>query len=206
MGRPKGRRSPEYEQKRRELAQRIFDCMVVDGNTSLNAMAERTGVSRPTLRHYFGDRDGAVRAALDIAAANGRPHVQALVSLPVDDAEACLGEGLRRVIIGWRDFRVGNLHHVGLKVGLEDDATGKTYVSQILEPLLGGFERLLERLIDAGRLVPLDPRTGALTLVSPVVVALLHQHGLGGNEIRPLDIEALAAELVHQFCRAHAPG
>lgn len=205
MGRPKGSRSPGYTQRRRELAHRVFETILEDGNTSLRAMADRTAVSRPTLRHYFGSREGAVQAALEAAAHLGRPHQERLANLPVDDAPACLRHALELVVVGWRDFGVGNIHEVGLKVGLEDPATAHTYVSDILEPLLRAMERLLERLVRAGRLGPHDPRQGALVLVSPVVMGLLHQHGLGGAELRPLAIDGLIASLVDAWCRAHPP-
>lgn len=205
MGRPKGSRSPGYAERRRELAQQVFQTILEDGNSSLRSMAEKTAVSRPTLRHYFGSREGAVQAALESAAHLGKPHQERLAHLPVDDAREALLEALRLVVMGWREFGVGHIHEVGLKVGLEDDRTAHTYVCDILEPLLQAMERLLARLVGAGRLAPHNPRQGALFLVSPVVMGLLHQDGLGGSEIRPLAIDGVVEGVVDTWCRAHPP-
>ena len=203
MGRPKGKRSPGYMQRRQELAQKVFQTILEDGNTSLRGMAERTAVSRPTLRHYFGSREGAVKAALASAADLGRPLQERLSTLPVDDAKSTLTEAMKLLVMGWRDLGVGRLHEVGLKTGLEDEGTAQTYLSDILEPLLQAVEMLLVRLVRAARLAVHDTRQGALMLASPVFMALLHQDGLGGGGIRPLGIDSMAENIVGAYCRAH---
>lgn len=204
MARPSGARSPDYDEKRAALALQVLHCVIADASTSLHAMADHAGVSRPTLRHYFGDRDGAVQAALEVGAVMGAPHVAALRALPVDDPAACLSEALGRLLVGWRTG-VGHIHEVGLKVGLDHGGVGRAYLDHVLEPLLQGIEHLLQRMVETGRLAPLEPRLGALCLVSPVVVALLHQEGLGGDRCRPLDVDAMVPRLVADFCRLHAP-
>lgn len=206
MGRPKGSRSPGYEARRAALARKVFEAILVDGNPSLRAMAGHARVSRPTLRHYFGDREGAVRAALLSAADAGRPHLDMLLELPTHDARSCLRVALQLLVIGWRDHHVGHIHEVGLKVGLEDDDTGHTYRGEILDPLLATMQRLIQRVVDTGGLGPVDPRAGALMLLSPVVVGLLHQHGLGGASACPLDLDGLIDTVVDAFVRAHPPG
>ena len=205
MGRPKGSRSQGYQQRREELARRVFDTIVEDGSTSLRAMAERTDVSRPTLRHYFGSREGAVQAALESAAALGHPLEEQLANLPLHTAERTLHEALDTVVEGWRGSGLGNIHRVGLKVGLEDAKTAQTYLADVLEPLLQAMERLLDRLVEADLLAPHDARQGALALLSPVVMALLHQDGLGGAQVRPLVIDSTSRCIVDAWCRAHAP-
>ena len=206
MARPKGSRSEGYETRRRALARQVFQCVFESGTTSLSAMAEHTGVSRPTLRHYFGDREGAVRAALEVAAELSEEHIQRVADLPVDDERAALRKALADILRGWRTHGVGRIHEVGLKIGLDDLASGETYIGSVLEPLLQAVETLIGRLVEAGRLAPLDARTGALELCSPVVLALLHQGSLGGDGVRPLDLDALADRVVDDFCRAHRAG
>lgn len=207
MGRPRGTRNADYENRRRELAFRIFKCILEDSSTSFNAMAEQIGVSRPTLRHYFGGRDSAIRAALEEAAKIGRPHIESLRIPSADNPVSSLQHALSRIVFGWRNFGVINIHHVGLKIGLEDDKTGTTYLSQILEPTLQAIEGLLQTLQDRGSLEPHCTRQGALSLLSPIILGLLHQDGLGGKELRPMVIEELIDSLVQGYCRQHAaPG
>ena len=105
---------------------------------------------------------------------------------------------------GWRKFGAINIHHVGLKIGLEDDLTGTTYLSQILEPTLQAIEGLLRTLQERGSLRPHCPRLGALSLLSPIILGLLHQDGLGGKELRPMEIENLIDSLVEGYCLQHA--
>lgn len=206
MGRPRGTRNADYENRRRKLAYRIFQCVLEDASTSLNAMADRTGVSRPTLRHYFGDRDGAIRAALEEAAKVGHPHVESLRIPSSADPVASLQDALTRIASSWRLHTVGNIHLVGLKIGLEDGQTGETYLSRILEPMLQAMEGLLANLIERGDLSEHDTRIGAITLISPLVVSLLHQDALGGGHLRPLDIGALIEVQASGYCRQLAPG
>ena len=46
-------------------------------------------------------------------------------------------------------------------------------------------------------------RVAALSLISPVYVSMLHQHGLSGHDLRPLDLMELARELAANFVRAY---
>jgi len=202
MGRKKGSRSAGYDERKAELARRVFAAIIDDGNTSLRAMAERAGVSRPTLRHYFGDRDGAVRAALETASEVGRRHRDTLAELPVDNPGDTLRQAFQMLVIGWRQFGVGNIHHVGLKVGLEDPETGATYIRVVMEPTLQSVETLMERMMDAGTVRRADPRHVALTLMSPIFIVLVHQHGLGGDGVRKLDVAAFINDHVDAWCRA----
>ena len=205
MGRPKGSRSADYEDKKKELALAISRRLMKEPRASFAALADHAGVSRPTLRHYFEDRDGAVRAALRAASTLGEPHIRGVAGLPIQDAPSALTNALSYLIEGWRDYGVGHLHEVGIQAGLEDEPTGKVYLQSILEPLLQAIEELLGRLVAGGHLGPHDLRGGALMLVSPVVVGLLHQDALGGGQLRGLDVDRLATTLVDAYCRAHPP-
>ena len=204
MARRKGSRSEDYEKRRRALAFSVFKCIMEQGHPSFNAMAEAAEVSRPTLRHYFTDREGAVRAALEVAAEAGEPHVRSLLLIPTEDPEACLKQILTATARGWQEFGVGRLHHVGLKTGLDDALTGQTYLTHILEPLQQALEEVLEGLIASGHFRPHCTRLGALNLLAPLTLALLHQDGLSGRTVRPLEIPSVISEVVEAYCRAYA--
>jgi len=205
MGRPVGRRSEDYEEKRAALAHAIYLGLIADAQLSFSGMAELAGVSRPTLQHYFGDRDGALRAALVSASAAVQRFMDQIRFMSVDDPSQTLTMALVFTVAGWRDFGLGNLHYVGIQAGLADAATGQCYLSVILDPLVDATADLLTRMNEAGTLSHPAPRAGALQLLGPVVVALLHQRGLGGAGTNPLQEEAIATEVVAGFVRAYSP-
>ena len=203
MGRPSGRRSEDYAEKRDALAHAIYLALIQDAQLSFAGMADAAGVSRPTLQHYFGDRAGAVRAALASASRVGARFYDQIAGMPVQDPEHTLVLLLVLTIAGWRDVGVGNLHHVGIQAGLADIATGQSYLQEILDPLVDATARLLARMNEAGTLRHPTPRVGALQLLGPVVVALLHQRGLGGAACNPLPEETVAREVALGFVRAY---
>jgi hypothetical protein len=82
---------------------------------------------------------------------------------------------------------------------------GPLFVNEFLEPMLLGFESAIGDLQTGGHLASGSAREAALELVSPVVLALLHQQTLFGNTCRPLDVEAFMAAHVTRFVRAWAP-
>jgi AcrR family transcriptional regulator len=204
MGRPPGRRSDDYDDKRAALAHQVYLALLEDPQISLTRMAECAGVTRPTLVHYFGDRNGAARAALESAALVGRRFLGLIVSLPIHDPQQVLEQVLLLTIVGWRDRGVGRLHEVGIQLGLNDAETAHCYLSEILDPLTESMQHLLDRMVVAGSIAHPDTHTAAVQLLGPVVLALLHQHGLGGRSVSPLSEEDLAREHVRAFMRAYA--
>jgi pimeloyl-ACP methyl ester carboxylesterase/AcrR family transcriptional regulator len=64
-------RRPSREDRRRAKSRRILDAALAEfcargfDGASMNAIAERAGVSKPTLYQYFGDKDGLFDAVLD---------------------------------------------------------------------------------------------------------------------------------------------
>jgi len=203
MGRPAGRRSDDYEDKRRALAHAVYQSLIDDATISWSAMAERAGVSRPTLTHYFGDRHGAVRAALTVAASEGRRFLGHIVTMPSEDPEQTLTLLLTLIVVTWRDRGVGRLHDVGIQTGLGDPDSARCYLTEIQDPLVESIQHLLERMVTEGRLRHPHPRQGALQLLGPVVLALLHQNGLKGRHLSPLDEDALARETARGFVAAY---
>ncbi len=206
MGRKRGSRSHDHAEKRAELAQRVYRCIAADGGTSLHAMAEFTGVSRPTLRHYFGDRDGAVRAALELAGRIGARGVEPIVEIEAETAEEAVRVALEYVAVAWREHGLARLHRVGLEVGLADVRTGQTYLDFALEPLLDAFAALLARLQAEGRLAAdREPRAMAFAAVSPVLLMLLHQSALGGKDRHPVALRAVFDEVVASLTAPRTP-
>ena len=73
----------------------------------------------------------------------------------------------------------------------------------MLEPTLQALEKRLQASIEHGLIIECDTRHAALALVSPLLLALLHQHDLGGTRCRPLSVPALIDQQVRMFSRAY---
>ena len=202
MNRPLGRRNADFDASRSELLERITRSVIDSPHRSSFAeLAAASGVSRTTLRHYFGTREQLLAAMLVHMEFLGR---QANERHPVPQGLA-LAEDLRlaldRLVFAWR-VGVGSLFVAGLLWGLEDAALGPAYVQNLLEPLLVGFEQRLQTHLRAHGMDEQRARHAALALVSPVVLALLHQESLHGVTCRPLDIDAFLREHLGHFLRS----
>jgi hypothetical protein len=112
---------------------------------------------------------------------------------------------LSRVVVGWTQGFVSDLHRIGLAEGLRNARTALDYLNDVLEPTLQALEARLEGHAARGEIVGCQPRHAALMLLSPLLLALLHQHDLGGTRCRPLSIDALIDEHVKVFVRAYRP-
>ena len=205
MSRPSGRRNPDFEQKRAELTQRAREALLERGaGASFRELAEATGASVTNLKHYFGDRDGLFEAITADMQRRGQPFMDdASVPRSADPHEA-LRRFLHGLVTAWRFFGVGRDFVVGLAEGLGSERRGPSYVTHVLEPTLQSCEGLLGALIEGAALPPLDRRAGALALVGPVVLGLLHQDALFGAACRPLDVDAFVEAHVRGWLQGYA--
>ena len=171
---------------------------------SLREMAKAAEVSVPTLRHYFQDREGAIKAGLAWMQDVGGPYLEE-ASIP---SHPDLGESLRtffaRLLKGWR-LGVGRMHATALTLALAESSVGPCYLQHMLEPMLQALEKRFAAHQALGQMSPGDPRTAAICLLSPVIIALLHQEEMGGKETRPLDVESHVQEHVRRFVAAWGP-
>ena len=209
MGRPEGSRNPGYTEKRAALAQKLLPRLIEPdgGRCSLNDLADAADASVPTLKHYFGDRDGVVVAALKSAEALGAVHAEVLASPTSSDLAASMRDAVLHILLGWRSFGVDRVFAGGLALGLGGASAGPAFLTGVLEPTQQALERRLrvhalrgEASIDDGA-----ERAAALGFIAPLLLALLHQGPLGGDRCRPLDVSAFVDAHVKAFVRAWAP-
>ena len=200
MPRPPGAKNADHDATRAQLARAAAAALLDEAGQprSLNALAAAVGASVPTLKHYFGDHDGVIAAALAQSQADAEVHLAAQRDpgpLPLGPSvEACLAA----VVAGW-SVGVGALFSAGLSLGLGHAARGPLAVDHLLEPTLQAVEARLAVHAARGELRPgADLRTAALALLSPLLLALLHQEALGGARCRPLDLA--------EFGRRHVEG
>ena len=209
MPRPSGSRNRDYDATRRTLIDALSPHLLDnDGEpNTVKALAATAGVSVPTLKHYFTDRDGVVQAVLQQAHAESERHLTAMTDRSGDDPQQLLTGLLIDIADTWRRHGLGRLFASTLALGLENRTLGPTFVNELLEPLLQAVEQLLAGLVNEGALPPVDLRTAALGLVGPVLLALLHQDNLSGAHCRPLEVEHFARQHVHLILHGllHAP-
>lgn len=205
MARTKGARNAGFEDRRRELTAALR-ARLADGAQpwpSFRDLAAAAGVSASTLRHYFGDRTGVVRAVLEVHAPGAARHLDFLRSADQDFA-ASMEVASAYIALGLRQPVVSELHALGIAEGLGRPEVGMAYLVEILEPMIEALEARLEVHVERGEMRPADLRVAALGLISPLVLAHLHQAGLGGAASRPLDLEAFRAAHCQAFVRAYA--
>ncbi len=205
MGRPRGKRNEGNEERRIALCRAIVPALLDAGRpATLKHMAAAADVSVPTLRHYFGDRTDVVEAVLEQAHRDAAPYLETAFPEGVC-VQSALRSYLCSVAVGWRTTPLGTLFVGGLAAGLERPRLGHAVVDYVLEPTLQTLEARLARYVAQGRIDPgTEVRHAALQLLSPLLVALIHQHDLDGSSCRPLEIVAFIDDLVERFARAHA--
>lgn len=192
MARPQGSKNRDHDETRHRLASSLAPHLLrADGEpATFKDLAAASGVSPATLKHYFGDRAGVVAAVAEAFAVEAQPHLAAMTEVPPGMAVAT---SLTEVLLGfqeaWRRHGAGRAFAGGIAVGLEHRDNGPVVVDRMLEPLLQAMERLLEVHVERGDLPPIPLREAALSVVAPVLLALLHQDSLGGATCRHLDVD-----------------
>ncbi len=203
MGRPKGTRSENYHQRREALLAKVGGALAAHypARPSLRELAEAAEVSQPTLRHYFGNREGLIAAHIERFGAGGAPYLEKLRQ-PEGDLPASLGNAARQITIGLTLPGLATEQAAALGEGLAGSGPG--YIAHVLEPLVEAVRARLSAHIAMGEMRAADTRAVALQLVSPLFLAALHQLHLGGRESHPLDMAALADEVAAGLARAYA--
>lgn len=144
-------------------------------------MAKIAGVSRPTLRHYFGDENGVFAALLE----SWKPEAATTSLDPAEnDAVPFLLSIVGQVRLAWEQgFRL--LFEAGLDQRRPE--TSPLVVQHLLEPVLDAVQAAIEDCVAAELLPPLPLREAAISLISPVILSGLHQETLEGHRSHPLD-------------------
>jgi AcrR family transcriptional regulator len=206
MARKPGDKNRDFEQKRSNILDALEERLLQPdgGFVTLNEMATVAQVSLSTLRHHVGTRADVWSAMLERYGARGAPYLQ-LVASPTDMAlEDSLRLTLTMILAGLQRGLLPMLA-TGLVVGLQEPTVGPAYLNTMLEPILASLEARLGHHEARGELAPCDRRAAALFLISPLLLGALHQQGLGGCGVRPLDMGAMVEELLTRFLRAYPP-
>ena len=197
MPRPLGRRNPDYDEKRDRLVSDLTDFVLRSDLTrpSFRQLAQAGGVAEPTLRHYFGDRDGVARAILALLGEQASPLIQA-VATPTTGPDAAVNAYIDLSRLGVATGGFGRAHCFGLVEGVADEQVGEAYLDLLLEPSLKALEvRLAPHLnVEPGSATA---RAAALMMFAPMLLAVIHQQLLGGAKSAPMDLDAMFDALAH---------
>jgi AcrR family transcriptional regulator len=206
MGRRAGSRNLDYARTREQIVSRLASGMLATDRSHLSfrELAHAASVPPSTLRHYFPDRERAMEAVLERVHALGLRYLAEGATAERGDLRDSLRWFLGFLVQGWSQG-VGRSHALGLTEGIGEGSLGPAYLRHLLEPTLRSAEVRIERHLARREIAPCDARLAAIELVAPVVVVLLHQGALGGESVRPLDVEAFLDEHVARFIRAFAP-
>jgi AcrR family transcriptional regulator len=208
MGRLKGSRNHDYDARRHALALSVASALVDDTGSprSVKELASRVSVTVPTLLHYFGDREGMVKAALESVGAEGASRASLIDALATRPLAAALEGFATNLIDAFRGFGLGRIFSSALTLSLGHPALGPEFLKHLLEPTLLHAEQLAVALEARGEMKVPDVRAFAVTFVSPLVLALLHQDSLGGRQHRALNLDAFVRSHLEMVMRGVTPG
>lgn len=203
MARTSGSKNQNYEARRAALLATVRARLSQPdgGRASLRELAEACGVSMPTLRHYFPLREDLVLAVMAKSLAEGQPHLDH-VAKPCGPFAASVREALGYIALGF-SHGVGEIHTVGLTEGLRQSVIGPGFVNLVLEPSIDAVRRRLDAHVIVGDMRDVDTRHAALTLLSPVVLLMLHQGELSGSRDYPVDTNRFLDDQADAFVRAY---
>lgn len=210
MSRTKGARDLDYDDKRRELLEKMtLQLMRREGErASFRDLATAAGVSGPTLRHYFGDRRAVISAVLEECLRRGQPGLEAQrqTHLPLAASISAYAGDLVAALTAEKSVRLGDIFALSLAEGLIDPTYGRPALDHIVEPTLQVLEARLALHVARGEMrQDADLRAAALQLVSPLLLSCLHQEQLDGRQVRPLSLERMVEETSRVFVSAYAP-
>lgn len=163
------------------LLQGALDAFAENGydGTSVRELSRRLGVSHALLTARFGSKEGVWFAAMEHALAEAERTWREVADSPeLDDLEA-----LRRGVV--RQVLFSAAHPQVLRImsheGAIDSPRVRFVIDRFVNPLRPGVERLLARLVAAGRIRPVPYATlhflvvvgGGALFANPVEAALL---------------------------------
>jgi AcrR family transcriptional regulator len=172
---------------------------------SLRELASAAGVSVPTLRHYFGARTQVVDAIFEECLRLEREGLdtQRHSEKPFSDSIRDYAHALIQALGAERDVRLGDLFAVGLGEGLLDLAVSRSTLRHIVDPTIEVLETRLNSHMARGEMIDTDVRAAALMLLSPLLMASLHQNQLQGDVERPMSLDTAADTISAAFVRAY---
>lgn len=200
-----GAKNADHDAKRAAMVALIAPVVMraAPDRPSLREMAKAAGVSVNNLRHYFTTREGVLEAVFEGMGIAGEPYIRRAIGFTDMPAALGLRRLLEEIVAAWTPDQLGGLHRSGISEGLGSEELGPAYVQHLLEPTLAVVEQMLVIWAERGEVEIAEDqlRAAGLGLMGPVILALLHQRGLGGVRCRELDFAGFIETHVDGFLR-----
>lgn len=206
MPRTKGATNKDSEQRKLSILTRIWAYMRQHKNKPISwrEMATAGEVGLATLSHHFGKRDDVVKAILQSKRIEGEEAL-AILAKPAGNFDTSIRQALEHLLLGLVDYDVGDLVSLGLLEGINHESIGPVFVEEGLEPIIqAAIQRLKSHQEREEMRSDVDLRIAAISLISPLIIAYLHQTNLGGKEAHPLDLQAIVEQTCDTFVRAYS--
>jgi AcrR family transcriptional regulator len=208
MARTKGARNEGFEERRTALIAALRARLRAPGPApSMRELASAAEVTVPTLRHYFADREGVLRAVLEDELADGSKQNGPLeiAATPSGPFAVSVRDLLQHADEGFAYGGLTDSHAMGLAEGARAEATAADYLRLALDPTIDAFAARLRTHQERGEMRrEVDARAAAVQLLSPLVIARLHQDRFGGRTANPIDIAAMLDQQAEAFTRGYA--
>jgi AcrR family transcriptional regulator len=173
---------------------------------SLRQLAAAAEVTAPTLQHYFGDRTGVIAALLEEYSRRGEGQLGAVASAnsPFATSVREFAHGFVCGLQAGSQVRLGDVLAASLCEGLADPRVSPLTLNHLIDPAVDALVARLDQHVARGEMSGGDTRAAALMLLSPLLLAVLHQDQMNGRESRLIELTPLADEVSAAFVRAYA--
>lgn len=171
---------------------------------SLRQFAIKAGVSEPTLRHYFSDRQGVVIAIVGYFADGARDWLERSAT-PASTVEDAVRGYADLALEGVDTDIFAQAHAFALVESIHDAVVARAYLDTIIEPSLKAIEARLAAATELSGASAERVRHGAINLYAPILLAVLHQRLLRGSEARPLNMCGFLSDLTELFAGGLKP-
>jgi hypothetical protein len=133
--------------------------------------------------------------------AQARVHLQHMAESSEPFAQSIV-DAIAYTALGFQQG-LGEIHTLGLTEGLRHERMGPAFVELVLEPSINAVEQRLNGHVIKGEMRNVSTRHASLALLSPIILAFLHQAELCGSKSHPIDLDRMGADHAEAFVRAY---
>lgn len=160
-------------------------------STSMDKIAEASGVSKQTLYTHFGDKESLFKALIKQVTTH---KFQLVWSQPLQGKpENVLKKLAERMIKEISDFQYLDFVHIVITEAKNHPEIGELFLSNVAKPAISILTNYLENCPD---LILSDPEAIAHIFVNTIINHILTQQVLQGKKVMPLDSERLIDNLI----------